>query len=271
MCRMPAPARPRVSQLLASVAVLGMLLPPATGGAASTHGVTIGGAGTTQSPYVYRGVPASITAGDTITWLNPTTVNHTVTPTVTPDPGFRSHDLNGQGSYHEYRFTVPGSYTFHCQNHPDTMRASITVNPAPSPTVTAAPTAVPAPRPAPTVAATTVPATGSRTPAHSATPAPTSTPARTTTGSTSSSTTTTVPPVAAVQTPLSDAETDTETATTSGTVLPTAPQPPLTAAPPDHGGPAAAVVLGLLALLLALAGGAVALRRRAEDHLRPPP
>ncbi|HEY2705202.1 MAG TPA: plastocyanin/azurin family copper-binding protein [Candidatus Dormibacteraeota bacterium] len=269
---MPAPARPRVSQLLASVAVLGMLLPPATGGAASTHGVTIGGAGTPQSPYVYQGVPASITAGDTMTWLNPTTVNHTVTPTVTPDPGFRSHDLNGQGSYHEYRFTVPGSYTFHCQNHPDTMHASITVNPAPSPTATAAPTAVPAPRPAPTVAATaraaaTVPATGSGTPAHSASPAPTSTPVRTT----SSSTTTTVPPVAAAQTPLSDAETDTETATTSGTVLPTAPQPPLTAAPADHGGPAPAVVLGLLALLLALAGGALALRRRAEDHPSPPP
>lgn len=257
---MPVPARPRTSHLLAAAAVLGVLSPPAVGGAASTHGVTVGGAGTPQSPYVYQGVPASIVAGDTMTWLNPTTANHTVTPTVTPDPGFRSHDLNGQGSYHEYRFTVPGGYTFQCQKHPDTMHASITVTAAPSPNPTAAPTAVPAPRPAPTVAATAraaaaAPTAAPRTAAHSTTPAPTATPAPTRSATAS--------PVAAVQTPLSDAETDTETATTSGSTLPTAPQPPLTAAPADHGGPAPAVVLGLLALLLALAGGALALRRRA--------
>ena len=252
---MHAPARPRVSHLLAAAAVLAALLQPGPGGAASTHPVTVGGSGTTQSPYLYQGVPASVTAGDTVTWLNPTTANHTVTPGLTPDAGFRSHDLNGQGSYHEYRFTVPGGYAFHCQNHPDSMHATLTVNPAPSPTPSSPPAAVPAPRPAPTspltARAAATPTAAPPAPSRSATPAPrpTATPA---------------PPVAAAQTPSSDAEAETETATatTSGSILPTAPQP-LTAAPTaDHGGPSPPVALGLLALMVALAAGALALRRR---------
>jgi plastocyanin len=255
---MRAPARPRVSHLLATVAVLGALLQPGPGGAASTNPVTIGGSGTPKSPYVYEGVPATVTAGDTVTWLNHTTVNHTVTPTLTPDAGFRSHDLNGQGAYLEYRFTVPGSYAFHCQNHPDTMHATLTVTPAPSPSPSPPPTAVPAPRPAPTLpltgrAAAISPTAPPPAPSHSATPAPrpTATPAAT------------APPVAAAQTPSSDAETDTVTVTTSGSILPTAPQSPLTAAPAaDHGGPSVPVALGLLALLVALTAGAVALRGR---------
>jgi plastocyanin len=257
---MHAPARPRVSHLLAAAAVLAALLQPGPGGAASTHPVTVGGSGTTQSPYAYQGVPASVTAGDTVTWLNPTTANHTVTPTLSPDAGFRSHDLSGQGSYHEYRFTVPGGYAFHCRNHPDTMHASLTVNPAPSPTPSPPPAAVPAPRPAPTSPLTARAAANSPTaappaPSRSATtaPRPAATPAAT------------APPVEAAQTPSSDAETETETgtATTSGSILPTAPQPPLTAAPAaDHGGPSPPVALGLLALMVALTTGALALRRR---------
>jgi plastocyanin len=252
---MHAPARPRVSHLLAAAAALGALLPPGTGGAASTQAVTVGGSGTPQSPYVYQGVPASVTAGDTVTWRNLTTANHTVTPTLTPDAGFRSHDLNGQGSYHEYRFTVPGSYAYHCQNHPDTMHATLTVNPAPSPTSSPPPAAMPAPRPAPTSpltgrAAAISPTAAPRAPSRSATPAPRPTAA-------------TAPPVAVAQTPSSDAETETGTATTSGSILPTAPQPPLTGAPAaDHGGPSPPVALGLLALMVALAAGALVLRRR---------
>ncbi|HEV7467078.1 MAG TPA: plastocyanin/azurin family copper-binding protein [Candidatus Dormibacteraeota bacterium] len=252
---MHAPARLRVSHLLAAAAMSGALLQPGPGGAASTHPVTVGGSGTPQSPYVYQGVPASVIAGDTVTWLNPTTANHTVTPTLTPDAGFRSHDLNGQGSYHEYRFTVPGGYAFHCQNHPDTMHATLTVNPAPSPTPSPPPAALPAPRPAPTApptarAAAISPTAAPPAPSRSATPAPR--PAAT------------PPPVAVAETPSSDAETETGTATTSGSILPTAPQPPLTAAPAaaDHGGPSLPVVLGLLALMVALTAGAVALRRR---------
>jgi plastocyanin len=254
---MHAPARPRMSHLLAAAAVLATLLPPGQDAAASTHPVTVGGSGSPTSPYLYRGVPASVTAGDTVTWLNQTTANHTVTPTLTPDAGFRSHDLNGQGSYGEYLFTVPGGYAFHCRNHPDTMHATLTVNPAPSPSPTPSPppAAVPAPRPAPTSpvtarAAVVSPTAAPPSPSRSATPRPTATPA---------------PPVAATQTPSSDAEveTETETATTSGSILPTAPQPPLTAAPAaDHGGPSPPVALGLLALMVALAAGALALRRR---------
>jgi plastocyanin len=248
----------RGSRLLAIAAVLGgLLLTGGPGGAAATHPVTVGGSGTPQSPYVYQGVPASITAGDTVSWLNPTTANHTVTPSQTPDPGFRSRDLKGQGSYLEDRFTVPGSYAFHCEIHPDTMHATLTVSAAP----TAAPPPAPAPRPAPTTAptarpvATAVAATPAATaPARSATPAPAATPAATPT-----------PTPAAAATPgaLAQASSETGTATTSGGTLPTAPAPPLTGGPPDHGGPALPLVLGLFVLLVGLAAGALVVRRRA--------
>jgi plastocyanin len=258
----------RGSRLLAIAAVLGgLLLTGGPGGAAATHPVTVGGSGTPQSPYVYQGVPASITAGDTVSWLNPTTANHTVTPSQTPDPGFRSRDLKGQGSYLEYRFTVPGSYAFHCEMHPDTMHATLTVSaaptPAPTPAPTAAPPPAPAPRPAPTTAptarpvATAVAATPAATaPARSATPPPAATPAATP-----------APTPAATATPgavaQATSEAETGTATTSGSTLPTAPAPPLTGGPPDHGGPALPLVLGLFVLLVGLAAGALVVRHRA--------
>jgi plastocyanin len=264
----PSPSSRRGSPLLTATAVLGgllggLLLNGGPGGAAATHPVTVGGSGTPQSPYVYQGVPASITAGDTVSWLNPTTANHTVTPSQTPDPGFRSRDLKGQGSYLEYRFTVPGSYAFHCEIHPDTMRATLTVTAAPTPAPTAAPTAAPAPRPAPPPAptarpvATAVAATPAATaPTRSATLAPAATPAATPT-----------PTPAATATPgalaQASSEAATGTATTSGGTLPTAPAPPLTGGPPDHGGPALPLVLGLFVLLLGLAAGALVVRHRA--------
>ncbi|MEA2616816.1 MAG: hypothetical protein QOE72_2599 [Chloroflexota bacterium] len=142
--------------------------------------------------------------------------------------------------------------------HPDTMHATLTVNPAPTPTRSPPPAPVPAPRPAPTPSLTAraaaISPTAAPAPSRSATPAPHPTAA-------------TAPPAAVAQTPSSDAEAETETetgtATTSGSILPTAPQPPLTAAPAaDHGGPSPPVALGLLALMVALAAGALALRRR---------
>jgi plastocyanin len=254
----------RGSRLLAATAVLGgLLLTGGPGLAAATHPVTVGGSGTPQSPFVYQGVPARITAGDTVSWLNPTTANHTVTPSLTPDPGFRSRDLKGQGSYLEYRFTVPGSYAFHCEIHPDTMHATLTVSAAPAPAPTAAPPPAPAPRPAPTVAPTTRPAATAvaatppaTAPPRSATPVPAATPTPTLT-----------PTPAATATPgalaQASSEADTGTATTSGSTLPTAPAPPLTGGPPDHGGPALPLVLGLLVLLVGLAAGALVVRHRA--------
>jgi plastocyanin len=265
---MPVRAARRVSRPLAVLAaVMGALLQQGgTGGADATHPVTITGSGTAQSPYVYSGVPASITAGDTVSWLNPTTVNHTVTPTTGPDPGFRSHDLNGQGSYHQYRFTVAGSYAFHCEKHPDTMHATLVVSPPPPPTPTPGPpTPAPAPRPAPTpppaahAAASAVP-TPVRTPTPA--PAPTATPVPAATPTPAAAVT---PSPAAAPPPLAEASSssDLESGVTSGGTLPTAPEPPLTSTARADDGPSLALVLALVAVLLALGGGALALRRRA--------
>ena len=261
---MPVRAARRVSRPLAVLAaVLGALLQQAgPGGADATHPVTITGSGTAQSPYVYSGVPASITAGDTVTWLNPTTVNHTVTPTTSPDPGFRSHDLNGQGSYHQYRFTVAGSYAFHCERHPDTMHATLVVRPAPPPTPSPGPpTPAPAPRPAPTPPPAAHPAASAvPTPLRTPTPAPTRVPAATPTPAA-----TATPSPAAAPPPIAEASpsADAESGVTSGGTLPTAPEPPLTSTARPDDGPSLALVLALVAVLLALGGGALALRRRA--------
>jgi len=256
-----------VSRLLAAAAVLAaLILQPGSGRADTTHAVTIAGSGTQQSPYVFQGVPAGITAGDTMTWLNPTTVNHTMTPTLSPDPGFRSQDLKGQGSYYQYRFTVAGSYAFHCEIHPTTMHATFSVNPAPPPTATprpapratqaptTAPTAVPAPRPAPTPTPNQRPTTPAPRPTASPSPSPSAAPSPSASASASASATATASAVAGVET---------DAATTSGGTLPTAPTPPLTATPVDTGGPGLPVVLGLLAVVVALAGGALWLRHRA--------
>jgi plastocyanin len=251
-----------VPRLLAAAVLVAPTLVFVPGRADATHGVTIAGSGTQQSPYIYQGVPASITAGDTMTWLNPTTVNHTMTPTTSPDPRFRSHDLDGQGSYHEYRFTVPGSYAFQCQVHPATMHATFSVLAAPPPTPTPRPapspppTAVPAPRPAPTATPNQRPTTPA--PRPSASPAPTPAP---TASAAPSPVATPAPTPTATASAVAGVET--ESATTSGDTLPTAPTPPLTSAPVDTGGPGLPVVLGLLAVVVALLGGALWLRRRA--------
>ncbi|HVS42559.1 MAG TPA: hypothetical protein VMU20_09835 [Candidatus Dormibacteraeota bacterium] len=257
-----------VPRLLAAAVLVAPTLVFVPGRADATHGVTIAGSGTQQSPYIYQGVPASITAGDTMTWLNPTTVNHTMTPTTSPDPNFRSHDLDGQGSYHEYRFTVPGSYAFQCKFHPATMHATFSVLAAPPPTPTPRPapratpapspppTAVPAPRPAPTATPNQRPTTPA--PRPSASPAPT--PAPTPSAAPSPAATPAPTPTATAS---AVAGVETESATTSGDTLPTAPAPPLTSAPVDTGGPGLPVVLGLLAAVVALLGGALWLRRRA--------
>jgi plastocyanin len=248
--------------LLAAAVLVAPTLVVVPGRADATHGVTIAGSGTQQSPYIYQGVPASITAGDTMTWLNPTTVNHTMTPTTSPDPRFRSHDLDGQGSYHEYRFTVPGSYAFQCQVHPATMHATFSVLAAPPPTPTPRPapspppTAVPAPRPAPTATPNQRPTTPA--PRPSASPAPTPAPAA---SAAPSPVATPAPTPTATASAVAGVET--ESATTSGDTLPTAPTPPLTSAPVDTGGPGLPVVLGLLAAVVALLGGALWLRRHA--------
>jgi plastocyanin len=254
-CLLAATASPAVPSLDGEVAA-----------AATTHAVTITGSGSGQSPYVYSGVPASVVAGDTVTWLNQTTADHTVTPSQTPDPQFRSHDLNGQGSYEEYRFTVPGTYTFNCIHHPATMHASLVVvaAPPPTPTPTTTPAPPPAPRPAPSV-------TPAPPPVHTATPAPSP---RATAPSPSPSPSAQASPTAAPSpslnqgpgpgaTPAPTPEPVAQAPTASQSPLPTAPQAaPLTGAPPDHGGPSVLLGIGLVVAVIVLLGGAFVLRYR---------
>ncbi len=57
----------------------------------------------------------TINAGDTISWRNEDSITHT----VVSDGLFDSGDI-GQGVIFEYRFVLPGEYTYHCEYHTNT-------------------------------------------------------------------------------------------------------------------------------------------------------
>jgi plastocyanin len=61
-------------------------------------------------------VPASITVpvGTTVTWINKDAEDHT----VKSDNGLFNFDLAYQGASDNYTFTVPGTFTFYCEPHP---------------------------------------------------------------------------------------------------------------------------------------------------------
>lgn len=71
--------------------------------------------------------PANVTiaAGGTVTWDWAGDMVHNI---VSDGPqSFPAHpDLQTEGSY-SFTFTAPGTYNFHCEVHPRTMRGTVTV------------------------------------------------------------------------------------------------------------------------------------------------
>jgi hypothetical protein len=118
--------------------------------------------------------PASITvpAGATVTWINRGQIIHT----ATADNGsFDSGIVNPGGSY-SARFSQPGTISYKCIIHPDTMRGTIVVQAAAPPPAQAATAAPPAPTaqsvaPASAPALTQSPAQGVAAPPVARTPA----------------------------------------------------------------------------------------------------
>jgi plastocyanin len=87
--------------------------------AATTWDVSISGFSFSPDPLV-------ISAGDTVNWTNFDGVSHTSTSdpgqTVSWDSGTLS-----QGKSFAFTFITPGSYTYHCNVHPTTMKGTIVV------------------------------------------------------------------------------------------------------------------------------------------------
>lgn len=58
----------------------------------------------------------TVTAGQTVTWTNDSTIVHTVTSDPGDPMGFNSGNLTG-GSHYSFSFTVTGTYGYHCTFH----------------------------------------------------------------------------------------------------------------------------------------------------------
>jgi plastocyanin len=78
--------------------------------------------------FAYSPSAEEVTAGETLTWKNEGTANHTVTPEKSADGSspFESTQLE-PGETFVQTFNTPGTYAYFCSIHPDRMSGSIVV------------------------------------------------------------------------------------------------------------------------------------------------
>ena len=81
--------------------------------------------------FAYSPSAEDVTAGETLTWKNEGTANHTVTPEKAADGSspFDSTQLE-PGETFVQTFNTPGTYAYFCSIHPDRMSGTIVVAPA---------------------------------------------------------------------------------------------------------------------------------------------
>ncbi|MFI1393377.1 plastocyanin/azurin family copper-binding protein [Streptomyces sp. NPDC020681] len=118
-----------------------------------------------MSGYAFGPRTLTITAGDTVTWINRDSAPHDVKTTSGPE-SVQSPMLNKGGTW-SHTFTVPGSYGYVCTVHPGmtgqlVVKAAATRKPAPAPPAPAPPThqhrhSVPVTTPSPRIPASAVP------------------------------------------------------------------------------------------------------------------
>lgn len=92
---------------------------PAAGGSGSTAGT----AAVTIMGFAFSPARLEISAGTTVAWTNMDNVPHTVTA---DDRSFDSGRLDN-GATFRHTFDKPGTYTYHCQFHSASMKATIVV------------------------------------------------------------------------------------------------------------------------------------------------
>ncbi len=141
----------RAQHLHAALATLLLLMAAGCGGKAATTApgtTTYGGPGTTPltasigvQDYLFAPSVDSVKVGATVTWTNSGTLPHTVTSDasiwdsgqlVSPssggvDPYGNPGGMSVGGTY-QRSFASPGTYTYHCANHPG-MTGTIVVTP----------------------------------------------------------------------------------------------------------------------------------------------
>jgi plastocyanin len=107
--------------LLVAGLVAGNALLAAGSASAASQQVTVG-------RYLFTPDTLTVSAGDTVTWVNRDPVPHAVA--MTQAPVAVAAPVMSTGNSWSYTFTVPGTYYYFCSAHPD-MRGSVTVQPVP--------------------------------------------------------------------------------------------------------------------------------------------
>jgi plastocyanin len=97
---------------------------PASSGSGTQAAISVTGAGGAYSSFGFSPSSMSIKAGTTVTWTDKTGAPHTVTSDA-GDPASFNGSLSGNGATFSFTFTMPGTYTYHCNIHPY-MTATIT-------------------------------------------------------------------------------------------------------------------------------------------------
>lgn len=219
-----------------------VLLPATTAGAATSVSIM---------NFSFQPATATVPAGSTVTWVNQDSTMHSVTSdTGAFDSGnglCPPANCLAQGATFSHQFSTPGTYKYHCNVH-TYMQGTVVV--------TGATATTPAPTAPPTVPPTT-PQTAPKT-------APPPAPSPTTTSATRSSTPLTTAPTspAPTTTPAaaggSSATTETTTPAAQGTTGGASTQ----ALPVSHHrGSGTGVVIGVVALVALLGGGAFVFTR----------
>jgi plastocyanin len=234
-------SRRAVSGALAPAVALGTALLLGAGPVrAAVHTVAI-------SNFAFAPPTITVNVGDSVTWTNADTEQHTVTP---DKPGaFKGSALIGTGSSYTVTFSTAGTFAYHCEVHPF-MTGTVVVRGA---TKTAAPT------PSPRSSARPTPRT---TPGQTPSARPTRSP-----GPTARPSQIPVPPSPATPTPESSSPAP-STAVPAATASPAAPATGVVGAvtgqsgtPGSGGGDFLPLAAGAIVVLAVLAGGTRYLRR----------
>jgi plastocyanin len=94
-----------------------------TSSATSAPAEPVSGDGVTIKDFAFTPEALSVTAGTTVTWTNDDSSTHTATG---DDGEFDTKSL-APGDSGEFTFEEAGTFTYHCEIHPSTMKASIIV------------------------------------------------------------------------------------------------------------------------------------------------
>jgi plastocyanin len=82
-----------------------------------------------EGHYIFQPSSITITAGSIVVWIDNSDSPHTVTSDPGAPSAFNTTQNVTQGKTFALQFNQAGTYHYHCNIHPTTMKAVVTVNP----------------------------------------------------------------------------------------------------------------------------------------------